>query len=182
MMKRGAIKPSVLLVCMGLILPLFLNGCPSSRAGNVYSRDQARQAQDVRLGSVAGVRPVLIEGTEGVVGSVSGAAIGGIAGSTIGGGTGSDIAAVAGVLIGGLLGAAMEEGVTRREGLEIMVRLDNGQIIAVVQEATENEFFPLGARVQVLTDYNGVSRVVGLTGGVVPQNAPRPMAQPMPAY
>lgn len=175
-------KPSFLLICVGAMLPLFLNGCASSRGGDVYSRDQARQAQDVRFGRVESVRPVLIEGTEGVIGSVTGAAIGGIAGSTIGGGTGSDMAAVAGVLIGGLIGAALEEGVTRREALEVTVQLDNGQVIAVVQEANDYEFFPQGARVRVLTDYNGVSRVVGLTGGVVPQNAPRPSAQPMPAY
>ena len=42
---------------------LVLSGCPASMSGGAYSRDQVREAQDVRLGYVESVRQVNIEGT-----------------------------------------------------------------------------------------------------------------------
>jgi outer membrane lipoprotein SlyB len=81
---------------------------------------------------------------------------GGIGGSYIGSGRGSAIGAVAGALLGGIAGAAAEQGVTRREGVEITVRLDNGDLRAIVQEA--DEAFKPGERVRLLSQ-GGVTRV-----------------------
>jgi outer membrane lipoprotein SlyB len=136
---------------------LVLSGCPASMSGGAYSRDQAREAQDVRLGYVESVRQVNIEGTRSGVGAVGGAALGGLAGSTIGGGRGQIAGAVGGAVLGGLAGSAIEQGVTRQQGLEITVRLDNGRMIAVTQAADE-QFFP-GDRVRVLTGQDGTARV-----------------------
>lgn len=151
------------LVSAVLVLVLSAQGCASSRSGAVYSRDQARQAQEVKMGVVEDVREVLIEGTEGAVGGVAGTLAGAIGGSAIGGGRGSAIAAIAGAVIGGLAGAAAEEGITRKPGWEITVRLDNGNSLAVVQEAVENEVFRIGSRVRLMTDFNGISRVSNLS-------------------
>lgn len=98
-----------------------------------------------------------MEGTKSGVGSVAGAAVGGIAGSTFGGGKGAAVAAVIGAVAGGLAGAAVEEGATRKMALEITVRQDNGQIIAIVQEGDPSEFRP-GDRVRILSNY-GESRI-----------------------
>src|SRR5512139_2097952 len=108
------------------------------------------------MGVVESVRQVKIEGTKTPVGPVAGAAIGGVAGSTIGGGKGSTIAAIAGAVAGGLAGGAIEEGVTREDGVEITVKLDSGGMIAVTQEADEP--FQPGERVRVL-EGGGVTRV-----------------------
>lgn len=134
-----------------------LGGCASSKSGDVYTRDQARREQTVRMGIVESVREVLMEGTKSAVGPAAGAAIGGIAGSTLGGGKGAAVAAVIGAVAGGLAGAAIEEGVTRKQALEITVKLDSGQMIAIVQEADPAEFRP-GDRVRILSNY-GESRV-----------------------
>lgn len=133
-----------------------LAGCAPSMSGSAYSRTQARQAQDVEMGVVESVREVQIEGTKTPIGAGAGAVVGGVAGSTVGGGKGSTVAAVLGAVGGGLAGAAIEEGVTRKRGLEITVRLDSGRMLAVTQEA--DEAFAPGERVRVLSG-GGVTRV-----------------------
>ena len=129
-------------------LSVFLAACASSNSGNVYSRDDARKVQTIKTGVVESVRLVKLEGTKSPIGTVAGGAIGGIAGSSVGGGRGSAIAAVIGAVAGGLAGSAIEEGVTRKDGLEITVKLDGGSMIAIVQEADE-QFHP-GEKVRIV--------------------------------
>lgn len=133
-----------------------LAGCASSRSGSVYSRDEARREQTVRMGVVEGVRSVTIEGTKTPVGTVAGGAVGGIAGSSVGHGRGSAVGAVVGAVVGGIAGAATEEAVTRKEGVEVTVRLDNGELRAIVQEA--DEIFKPGERVRLVSQ-GGTTRV-----------------------
>lgn len=136
---------------------LILGGCAQGLGGGAYSRTEARRAMTVQFGTVESVRGVQLEGTKTPVGTVAGAAVGGIAGSTVGGGRGQAVATVIGAVAGGLAGAAVEEGVTRTQGVEVTVRLDNGQFLAVVQ-ADEGEGFRPGKRVRVLRDA-GTTRV-----------------------
>ncbi len=145
------------IVAVVLAAGLVLSGCPASMSGGAYSRDQVREAQDVRLGYVESVRQVLIEGTRSGVGAVSGAALGGVAGSTIGRGRGQVAGAIGGAVLGGLAGSAIEENATRQPGLEITVQLDNGRMLAVTQAADE-PFYP-GDRVRVLIGNDGTTRV-----------------------
>jgi outer membrane lipoprotein SlyB len=133
-----------------------LAGCASSNRGDVYSRGEARREQTVRLATVESVRPVMIEGTRTPIGAVAGGAVGGIAGSGVGHGRGSSIAGVLGAVGGGLAGAALEEGVTRKQGVEITVRLENGELRAIVQE--ESDKLVAGQKVRLLTS-GGVTRV-----------------------
>jgi len=135
---------------------VFLAGCPASTSGGAYTREQARQPQEVQMGVVESVREVTIEGTKTPVGPAAGAVVGGVAGSTIGGGRGSLVGAVVGAVAGGLAGGAIEEGVTKQKGVEITVKLDNGRLIAIVQNA--DEVFRPGDRVRVLSG-GGVTRV-----------------------
>jgi len=144
-------------VAVVLAAGLVLSGCPASMSGGAYSRDQAREAQEVRLGYVESVRQVLIEGTRSGVGAVGGAALGGVAGSTIGRGRGQVAGAIGGAVLGGLAGSAIEENATRQPGLEITVQLDNGRMVAVTQAADE-PFYP-GDRVRVLIGSDGTTRV-----------------------
>jgi outer membrane lipoprotein SlyB len=141
-----------------LLAAAVLAGCASSKAGDVYSRDQARTEQNVRMGTIEAVKEVQIEGTKSGIGTVAGGVTGGIAASTIGHGTGSAVAAVVGAVAGGLVGAAAEEGLTKSQGLEITVKLDNGQTIAVVQAVDAKTTFQPGDRVRVLSG-QGITRV-----------------------
>ena len=133
-----------------------LGGCAASKSGGAYTREQARQVQEVKMGVVESVRHVQIEGTRSPVGTGAGAVIGGLAGSNIGQGKGSTVGAILGAVAGGVAGSALEENVMRKDGLEITVKLDNGHMIAVTQEADEQ--FRAGDRVRVLSG-GGATRV-----------------------
>lgn len=143
-------------IALGMVA-LILASCAPSRSGQVYSPDQARRPHSVETGVVEEVRAVQIEGTRSGVGVVGGGVAGGVIGSTVGSGRGSTIAAVVGALAGAAAGAATEEQITKTDGLEILVRLDSGRLVAVVQEG-DVRFFP-GERVQVLTGTDGTTRV-----------------------
>lgn len=138
---------------------LLLGGCASNLNGSTYSRADARAVQTVRMGTIESLRPVQIEGTRTPIGAIAGTAVGGIAGSGIGGGRGSTIATVLGGVAGGMAGAAAEEGLTRSQGVEIVVREDNGATRAYVQAVDANQVFAVGDRVRI-TSVNGASRVV----------------------
>lgn len=125
-------------------------GCAQGLGGGSYTREEARREQNVRMGIVESVRPVQIEGTRSGVGPAAGAVIGGIAGSGVGQGRGSSVAAVIGGVAGGVAGQVIEQGATRRSGVEITVKLDNGELKAIVQEADET--FRAGERVRILSD------------------------------
>ena len=139
-----------------LLIASLLNACASSNAGDVYSRDEARKIQTIRKGVVESVRTVKLEGTKTPIGTATGAVIGGVAGSSVGKGKGSAIAAVIGAVAGGLAGSAIEEVATRKDALEITVKLDNGSLVAIVQEATEK--FSPGDSVRLIEN-GGVTRV-----------------------
>lgn len=134
-----------------------LAACATSNSGEVYSREDARKVQTVRMGVVESIRQVKLEGTKSPIGTVAGGVVGGIAGSAVGGNDKvSAIAAVIGAVAGGIAGAAIEEGATRADGIEITVKLDSGSLIAIVQEATD-QFTP-GERVRLI-ESNGNTRV-----------------------
>lgn len=133
-----------------------LAGCASGMSGSTYTRDQARQVEDVRMATVESVREVLIEGTKSAVGTTAGAIVGGIGGSNVGSGKGSSVGAVLGAVTGGVVGSAIEEGATRQTATEITVKFDDGKLIAVTQAGDEK--FQPGDRVRVLTG-SGVTRI-----------------------
>ena len=148
----------VLQLAASLTAAALLAGCASDQSGDVYSRDEARQVQTVRTGTITALRPVTIEGTKSPVGAGAGAVVGGIGGSAIGGGRGSFVTAIIGAVAGGLLGAATEEGFTKANGVEITVKEDDGGSRAYVQAVNKGEIFRVGERVRILT-VNGTSRV-----------------------
>jgi outer membrane lipoprotein SlyB len=155
--EESAMKNGIRTLTAFAMVLLLAVGCASSRSGKVYSRDQARQTQTVYLGTVERVEWVQIEGTKTPLGVIAGAAVGGVLGSSIGHGWGSVIAGTAGAVAGGMAGAAVEEEVTKKDGIEITVTLDSGETIAIVQEA--DEAFRVGDRVRILTGPDGTARV-----------------------
>ena len=110
----------------------------------------------VRLGVVESIREVTMEGSKSGTGTLAGAAVGGIAGSNVGGGKGHIVGAILGAVAGGMAGSAIEEHATKKYALEITVKLDSGQLIAVVQEGDEP--FRSGERIRILSG-NGSTRV-----------------------
>ncbi|WP_066455047.1 glycine zipper 2TM domain-containing protein [Castellaniella caeni] len=138
---------------------LALAGCANqSASGSVYSYGQAQQEQVVRYGTVVSVRPVVIQSDQSSgVGALAGGALGGVAGSAIGGGRGQILTTIGGALLGGLAGNAAENQVNKTQGLEITVRLDNGET-RVVAQANDIQLSS-GQRVQVISG-GGPTRIV----------------------
>lgn len=134
-------------------------GCANpSASSSVYSYGQAQQEQIVRIGTVVSVRPVVIQNdrTSGA-GMLAGGALGGVAGNAIGGGSGRVITTVGGAILGGLLGNTVENQVGKTQGLEITVRLDNGETRVVAQAADVS--FQSGQRVRLISG-GGPTRIV----------------------
>ncbi len=139
-----------------ILVALILGACATSNSGDVYRREDTRKIQSVRMGVIESVRTVKLEGTNSNIGTAAGAVVGGIAGSTVGEGKGSAIGAVIGAVAGGIAGSAIEEVATRTDGVEITVKLDNGSLVAIVQEATET--FKPGEKVRLI-ETGGTTRV-----------------------
>jgi outer membrane lipoprotein SlyB len=133
-----------------------LAGCITHESGNVYSKHEAGREQTVRMATVDSVRKVTLEGSQSGVGAAAGGAVGGITGSQVGHGAGSSVAAVLAGVAGGVAGNALEHKATSKDALEITVRLDSGEMRAIVQEA-DQQFAP-GQRVRLLSS-GGVTRV-----------------------
>lgn len=147
--------PKIFCALSIMLAVLAMAGC-ASQSASTYSREQALQEMNVRMGVVESVRPVTIAGTKSPIGAGAGAAVGGIAGSTVGQGRGSNVGAIVGAVAGGVAGASMEEAATKQNGIEITLRLDNGTYIAVTQVA--DEVFNPGERVRILSG-GGATRV-----------------------
>jgi outer membrane lipoprotein SlyB len=133
-----------------------LNGCATRHTGEVYKDSEAGREQTVRFATIESVRTVSVAGTRSGVGTVAGGVIGGIGGSEAGHGKGSAVAAVLGGVGGMVAGEAVEEAATRKEAQEITVRLENGDLRAIVQHG--GDVFRPGERVRLLSS-GGLTRV-----------------------
>jgi outer membrane lipoprotein SlyB len=130
-------------------------GC-ASFAPQDYGYSEARGVQSVAYGTLQSVRPVRLNEDHAPVGTIAGAAIGGLLGNSIGHGDGRGIATILGAVGGGVAGNAIEHNATAQNGEELVVRLDSGATIAVVQGGSQG--FEAGQRVRVLSGPRG-SRV-----------------------
>lgn len=146
-MKNTFKKSSVALM---IVVSALMAGCTSQYSGTSYSSSEALTAQTVNYGVVTSVQNVQIRGTDSDinVGSVGGTVLGAIAGSQIGGGWGRVAGGVGGAVLGGVAGNAVQKGVTKENGINIVVKLDNGSNVSVTQAA--DQAFAVGQRVKVV--------------------------------
>ena len=145
-----------ILIAAILVPAVAVTAACASYGPQEYSAREARSIENVAYGTVVSVRPVRLNENQTGVGTVAGAAVGGLLGNTVGHGNGSIAATILGAVGGGLAGNAIERNATTQNGEEVVVRLDNGQTIAVVQGGWQD--FASGQRVQVVTGRGG-SRV-----------------------
>lgn len=121
-----------------LLAALALTGCagtnyPSQYSSSVYNTG-VQQVQTVKFGRVDSVRPVLIQNQNNQIITLGGAALGGLAGSQLGRGNGNVAGAIAGAIAGGVITDKLQDQ-NKQQGLEITVRLDDGQYISITQAA-----------------------------------------------
>ncbi|EAS62622.1 glycine zipper 2TM domain-containing protein [Photobacterium angustum] len=152
-MKTKILALTVILSTLGLA------GCAANPYGNAYNVNDARQMQEVYYGTVVRTQAVTLNGNGNGIGTLAGGAIGGILGSGVGGGTGSEIATIGGALLGGYLGNEAGEQVTKRNGVNLTIKLDSGRTVSIVQQVNPNVMFHAGERVQINISDDGTSRV-----------------------
>lgn len=148
--SRSSARRGMAVVAVAAAMAI-LAGCSTQRASSsVYSYGQAQREQIVRNGTVEKLRPITLQSDEpAAVGTLAGGALGGVLGNTIGGGSGRTVATVGGAILGALAGNAVEKGVSTRSGVEITVKLDNGETRVIAQEADVP--LSVGQRVQVIS-------------------------------
>lgn len=113
-------------------------GCAKNINPNTYKPSDVGRVQSSSKGVVIDVRFVQIEGNRSGVGTAAGAGAGGLGGAAIAR-SGSNsvgksaIGVIGGAIVGGLIGTLAEEGLTKQEGYEYQVRMDDGRVITLVQ-------------------------------------------------
>jgi outer membrane lipoprotein SlyB len=134
---------------------LLFGGCATNSGRPLVPHSHSGQMFRVQTGTVLAVREVVIEGSADTnVGLYGGAIMGGAAGSGVGGGGfGTTMASAVGAVGGMIAGRQVEKAVTKADGYEITVQLDDGKQIMVVQKQTDGGFMD-GDRVRVMVGEN----------------------------
>lgn len=119
-------------------------------SGGEYRRDAALQSGEVAEGTIIQVRKVILQSTSYArnVGTAAGGAIGAAAGASLGKGNGKLVRGILGGVIGAGVGQATGEALSERISGEIVLQMDNGKKMYIVQE--DGLQFQKGERVLVL--------------------------------
>jgi outer membrane lipoprotein SlyB len=145
----------IMLFCV-IGLSFLLGGCAENVSPNVYTAEDTGQLNQAIPATIVAMRPVTIStntGTGGVVGAVAG----GTAGSLIGGSTEAHIlGALGGAVIGGVAGHAIEGGIGKKQGMEYVLKLNNGKLVTVTQ--TQDLHLSLHQKVMII--YGKQTRIV----------------------
>ncbi|WP_277189255.1 glycine zipper 2TM domain-containing protein [Caballeronia sp. BR00000012568055] len=152
---------SIIAVCaLATVCTVGMSGCASmGNSADIYSGMQTQREQTVRMATVESVRPVTIDndGSSVPFGALGGGALGAVAGSAIGGGRGSILTGIIGGIAGAVAGNEVQGRMDRHNGLEITVRLANGDLRAITQ-ADDGQMFYAGQQVRLLSS-GGITRV-----------------------
>tara|TARA_B100000902_G_scaffold371982_1_gene398586 strand:+ start:750 stop:1202 length:453 start_codon:yes stop_codon:yes gene_type:complete len=146
-------KINILLI---LVATLIISSCSTgSLRPDVVDRSATQRTQSVTFGVIEDVTKVTVEGDR---------ELGAAAGAAIGAEMGSDnnkapfAAGVIGALIGSKVGAEIGSATTKVEGVELLILLDNGKYISIIQEASDI-YFLAGDKVKIIRS-GGKSRVL----------------------
>ncbi|KXU85328.1 hypothetical protein CR51_40415 [Caballeronia megalochromosomata] len=154
-------KSTIAVCALAVACTVGMSGCASmSSSADVYNSTQTQHEETVRMATVESVRGVTIDNNNGQsmpLGALGGGLLGAVAGSAVGGGHGSLLAGVIGGLAGAVAGDQVQNHLERQKGLEITVRLDNGDLRAITQ-AADGQMFYAGQRVRLLSS-GGITRV-----------------------
>ena len=125
---------------------------------DVVSKSDLQKQQYVVLGSIIDITKVTIEG-EREVGAAAGALIGGAAGQNVTDSEPeSDIAAIIGGLVGSAVGAEVSSNLTKKDGVELLIKTETGRLVSIIQEVSKYNF-KINQKVQIIKRY-GKSRVL----------------------
>ena len=179
------------IVAAAAALALLAAGCANPTSSR-YNSGDVGQIIETSEGTVLSSRIVEVKGGDN---SGYGAVAGGAAGATtshvaVGNSSASGLVTILGAVIGAGIGYLAEDSARSGEGIEYMIRLDDGRVVTLVQNR-EGEEVPIRGGTPVLVQYgNEYTRVVekpavldgSPPGGAAPagkwQNPDVPPAQP----
>ena len=125
---------------------------------DVVSKSDLQKQQYVVLGSIIEITKVTIEGDR-EVGAAAGALIGGATGQSVTDSEPeSDIATIIGGLVGSVVGAEVGSKLTKKDGVELLIKTDTGRLVSIIQEVSKYNF-KVNQKVQIIKR-NGKSRVL----------------------
>jgi len=152
---RAVVRTSLVVgMLLALMLMQGLQGCATINSSpDMYNGSRTLSEHTLRMGTVDSVRAVKISGNDS---QPSGAdvAIGAVAGSELGNGRGSVLTTIAGGIAGAQVGNAIENAMAVEDGIEITVRLADGDLRVITQTATGEKFVE-GDRVRLVSGAGG---------------------------
>jgi outer membrane lipoprotein SlyB len=146
-------KKLIISSMLGLTL-MVTSGC----APRGYAQSNVNQAMRVEPGVITSIKQVAINnnGVGNGLGTVLGTAAGAVLGDKVGGGSGRYIATAVGAVAGGVAGGMAGDQMDSRYGVEVVVKLNNGQTVATVLPQNESlSVLGAGQAVNVLYTSNG---------------------------
>ena len=137
----------------------FIFSCTNiSYQPDVVRKSDVQKQQYVVLGSILEITKFTIEGDR-EDGALAGALIGGTDGQSVTDSEPeSDIAAIIGGLVDSAVGAEAGSNLTKKDGLELLIKTDSGKPISIIQEVSKYNF-EINQKVQIIKR-NGKSRVL----------------------
>jgi outer membrane lipoprotein SlyB len=150
--KENDMKHIITIFALISALPAFAAGY----TGQDYSGTEARRVYQIESGRVVDLRQVRIDDTSTtsqVVGGSIGGLLGGIVGQAVGSTSNYAVSAVL-ATAGAAGGVAVSNAILRSDGLEYIVRMDDGRTIAVVQEIDSANPIRIGDRVRMVHGNN----------------------------
>jgi len=141
-------KTSNLITFIFLAAATLLSGCANTDSRPVSSRNS-----NVAYGVIDAIETTRVSNNEIGAGAIVGGVVGGILGHQVGGGTGKDVATIAGVAGGAVVGHQLEKNSKQQDAYRIQVRLDRGGHQTVTQAISD---LRVGDRVRI--ENNHVSR------------------------
>lgn len=130
---------NVFLLITMLVSSVWLSGCSTTRVAET-NRSKAPRIETVQTGRVLSVKNVTMTGERSSTGRQIGSVTGRVAGGAMGSGYGSVAGSIIGSMVGGIIGARSDNTVRTLAGLELAVKLDDGQYITVTQLRAKTTF------------------------------------------
>lgn len=111
-----------------------LTACAPNISPDVVQANNANTITQTTRGTIISIKPIQVKANDNMVGTLAGAGIGGVAGSAIGGGDRVPIiGAIGGALLGGAAGDYAQDKLSSQQGLQYIIKKNNGDLITVVQ-------------------------------------------------
>lgn len=142
-----------------LAIAAIVAGCSNPSSSRYDSSDVGRTIETTP-GAVISSRVVEVSGDSKSVGPLAGGAAGAAATGLAYGGRGSGFAAILGGLLGAGAGYLIESSARNREGIEYIVRMNDGRTVTLVQNRQADEI-PIADGTPVLVQVSGLyTRVI----------------------